>query len=114
MKESNKTSETATGTLERRFDGEAPFVTEFGDVIWIRYRYRFTGSTVNSQSCGINFLFAIRDQGGVTHNWQCYYDDNLGWVFDDSEVQGIAGASIINLAVSQFTGQSCDAAGFCP
>lgn len=55
---------------------------------------------------------AIRAYGGISSNWQCWYDPVNGWTFDDSEWIGCGGAATINNAVFSVTGQEAGQTGF--
>jgi hypothetical protein len=67
---------------------------------------------VSEGNWGQDFLNSIKSNGGVTHNWQCWQNGDGTWTFDDSEVWGIAGATIIGDAVKAVTGQSCRDVGY--
>jgi hypothetical protein len=69
-----------------------------------RYRFRFQG--VSTDNSGQEFLSAFRSYGGITSNWQAFFDAEFGWTFDDSEVQGCAGLDIIAKGIQFVTGQN--------
>ncbi|KAE9405735.1 hypothetical protein BT96DRAFT_972390 [Gymnopus androsaceus JB14] len=87
----------------KRGDGSTAHVISTGhDGALIRYFVEFTGPDAQGAGCGSDFLAALRGAGGVTHNWQCYWNGN-SWEWDDSEVAGPVGQDIINNAIAQVT-----------
>ncbi|KAJ6531429.1 hypothetical protein DFH09DRAFT_1409483 [Mycena vulgaris] len=82
--------------------GHATFVTSWVEAALQRYRFTFTGVDGNS------FVHAFQNCGGITNNWQSWADGDH-WVFDDSEVEGIAGARVISCGIFAVTGQDCHA-----
>ena len=90
--------------------GSAQFVTTWQEDGL--QRYRFTFQDVSLDNYGQDFLYAIRNFGGVSSNWQCWFDPVNGWTFDDSEVIGCAGATVIDNAVQSVTGMDATQTGF--
>ncbi|KAF9531150.1 hypothetical protein CPB83DRAFT_849415 [Crepidotus variabilis] len=63
-------------------------------------RYRYATNVADK----LRFFYAFQHCGGITSNWQAW-DENGHGVFDDSEVQGFAGSSIIQCGIHAVTGQ---------
>lgn len=74
-------------------------------------RYRFTFQGVSTDNYGEDFLNAFRDIGGITSNWQCWYDPVNGWTFDDSEIEGCGGLNIIAGGIVYVTGETIEEMG---
>ncbi|KAJ7708195.1 hypothetical protein B0H17DRAFT_1191685 [Mycena rosella] len=62
--------------------------------------FTFTGVDGNS------FVHAFQNCGGIANNWQSWAEGDHH-VFDDSEVQGFAGARVISRGIYAVTGQNC-------
>lgn len=93
--------------------GSAQFVTTWQEYGLQRFRFTFQG--VSTDNYGQDFLWAIREQGGITSNWQCWYDDELGaWTFDDSEFADCGGVITIFQGVNAVTGQTSEQMGLDP
>lgn len=90
--------------------GTANFVATWQEAGLQRYRFTFSG--VSTDNYGQDFLNAIRNYGGISSNWQCWYDPATGWTFDDSEWIGCGGAATINNAINSVTGQNDVQTGF--
>jgi hypothetical protein len=75
-------------------------------------RWSYSWSGVAESNYGQEFLDAIRSLGGITHNWQCWYDDTVGyWRFDVSETWGMFGDRAVVGGVEKVTGWGCEATG---
>lgn len=57
-------------------------------------RWRYTYSSVSEDNWGQDFLWALRNSGGITNNWQAYDDEFGRHIFDVNEVSGV-GTSIV-------------------
>ena len=80
--------------------GTATFVASWSEDGLRRYRFYTDVQDMNQ------FVHAFQNCRGITNNWQAWQQDGHG-VFDDSEVEGVAGAKVISCGIAAVTGQSC-------